>query len=332
MFRTESDLRITSRRARASRGFTLLEMLVTMSVLSLLTALTLPAVQHARESSRRLQCLNHLRQFALAETAFESQNGYFPSPLLENTSLTMSHHYWLLPFLDQQALFSRVDPQDNLSIEPEPISGAANSAMLQKHLPIFACPSDHAEPGATNYRVCVGTTPFYATSYDYPGMAEMDRALFGFGHRAQLHVSEITDGTSYTVMASERVLGDYNPAKYHPFRDFAYVPGTPIDLVDIIANCESLVSVNNPHYSSMGGTWLLGLMLFTEYNHVTLPNSPIPDCGNTGDATMAARSLHTGGVNIALVDGSARFASQSIDLAIWRALGSINGSEKGGGF
>ena len=91
-------------RSRRS-GATLLELLVVISIIGLLLALIIPAVQQARESSRRLQCRSHLRQIGIAVHNYESVHGMFPP----GSSRAFSLHVFLLPYVDQNALYQHAD-------------------------------------------------------------------------------------------------------------------------------------------------------------------------------------------------------------------------------
>ncbi|MEX1232361.1 MAG: DUF1559 domain-containing protein [Planctomycetaceae bacterium] len=93
-------------------------------------------------------------------------------------------------------------------------------------------------------------------------------------------------------------------------------------------------SANPPHDSYGGSSWLFGGWRHTWYNHIRTPNSPGWDCatGVGGGGAVTARSFHFGGVNIVLGDGSGRFVSDSIDLAVWRALASRKNGEVIGDF
>ena len=98
------------------RGFTLIELLVVIAILSVLIALLLPAVQAARESARRLQCSNNLKQIGLGLHNYESADGVFPPSLV--TSGTGNVVTWsggwsaqarVLPFMEQGAMFNAIN-------------------------------------------------------------------------------------------------------------------------------------------------------------------------------------------------------------------------------
>src|SRR5262245_16032316 len=92
-------------RARRS-GFTLVELLVVIAIIGVLVALLLPAVQAARESARRMQCSNHLKQIGLAVHGFEDVNKVIPYTRLDTRE---TYAVLLLPYLEQGNLFSQWD-------------------------------------------------------------------------------------------------------------------------------------------------------------------------------------------------------------------------------
>ena len=106
----------------ARRGITATEILVTIATIGLLMALILPAVQDARESSRRVTCRNNLRQVAQAASQFHASHKKFPDHIFHLRSL--------LPYLDQQALYEEVTKKDY---------SCANGLGA---VPVLICPSD----------------------------------------------------------------------------------------------------------------------------------------------------------------------------------------------
>jgi prepilin-type processing-associated H-X9-DG protein len=149
-------------------------------------------------------------------------------------------------------------------------------------------------------------------------------------------IADVTDGTSNTAMMSESLLGD-GPTSYigsipaNPQRVYAYLFGQPVTE----ANCAGATAWNVENLR--GFLWATGEIRCASYNHYYTPNAPLPDC-ITNDMTIGvgiytavgfrgARSNHSGGVNILLGDASVRFASNSVSLATWRALGTRSGGE-----
>jgi prepilin-type processing-associated H-X9-DG protein len=135
-------------------------------------------------------------------------------------------------------------------------------------------------------------------------------------------------------MFSEHPIGDGDPGRYDVWRDRFSAETTIDSSLQAIETCRRLATSSPISHDSFGGwNWLLGGLRHTWYDHIVSPNSVIPDClesfsiagGGSGLAT--ARSFHDGGVNVAMADGSARFVSSSIDVKVWRALGTRNGGE-----
>ena len=136
------------------RAFTLIEVLVTISILGLLVALLIPAVQSARDSARRLQCTNNLKQFGLALNNYESANHCLPSGTGGTNRFSL--HVALLPFIEQEAMFHAMNFG---SISAVSVYGP-NATVASQRPAVFLCPSDSVMPnemmpiGSTNYAGC----------------------------------------------------------------------------------------------------------------------------------------------------------------------------------
>ncbi|HVJ81125.1 MAG TPA: DUF1559 domain-containing protein [Planctomycetia bacterium] len=222
-----------------------------------------------------------------------------------------------------------------------------------------------------NYRANVGVTACAARPYNrhygnFPGEAAHS------GGTGQLHfeicskemtgpfsdtggtgLKSITDGTSHTVGFAERLVGaslvDTEPPPRLYYGDiYAGNANDAMTYLQAYDLCKSLSLApgggSTNAYSLMGlelgfGRWSGGY-ISSFYNHVMPPNSPIYDCAmvdgwaarNQRQAVVTARSRHPGGVNVLMLDGSGTFVSDSIDLNIWRAIGTASAGDAHTGF
>lgn len=132
------------------RGFTLVELLVVISIIGIVVALTIPAVQASRESARRLECTNRLKQMGLALSAHHAQHGIYPSGSLANSIgstgqpgyyAPFSAHVFLLPFLEQVPLYNSINIPPFPKETPNAIS-LVNVTAIRTRVSVFLCPSD----------------------------------------------------------------------------------------------------------------------------------------------------------------------------------------------
>lgn len=327
---------------RALVGFTLVELLVSLSIISVLIALFLPAVQQAREAARRTQCRNNLKQIGLALHQYFDLYDRTPPSMQpvhsrsgESFRRNLSAQARLLPFLDQQALYRQIDfAETGSGADAEPPRSDRNARLLKTPVAVFACPSDAVPVGGVSYRFCAGTTPGLHGSV---GTRPPNSADFGVSHIVGWPLSRITDGLSQTAFFSERVVGDMDPSGYTAWRDQARSVSFPADayLPDgTRRSCATVTANPTEHRSFLGATWLFAGYRYTTYNHVLTPNSSVPDCfaGGSTHQAMTARSLHPGGVHLLTGDGAVQFVSESIDLRIWRGLATIDRGEVLGEF
>ena len=332
-----------SRRRGTDRcGLTLLELLIVVGLVGLLLALVMPAVQQSREAARRARCASNLRQIGLATQQYIASSGVFPanwgvpdfydagSGPIQGDMKAFSAFVLLLPHLDEVGLYHSVNFNVGI-VDPHRPSGTFGRYGLEAHatamrtvLGVLICTSDGVPAltrgtAGTNYRANNGTERWYI-SYDGPFMSRGGR---------QNSPADVLDGLSATALFSEKLRG--RSGRLDPRRDMV-IGGLGADhtVDESLAACESQGAAHG-FYNCAGLAWFVSDLAQTNYNHVTEPNSHIPDCVLPGSASVSgligARSNHPGGVSLAMADGSVRFVSQSIARSVWRAIGSRAGGE-----
>jgi prepilin-type N-terminal cleavage/methylation domain-containing protein/prepilin-type processing-associated H-X9-DG protein len=326
-------------------GFTLIELLVVVSITGLLIALTLPAVQSSRETARRSQCANNLRQIGLALHNYETSNKSFPlnwgNPRIDPGrgypwhifSRPYSALTRLLPFIGESPLYASI----NFSVETYPSDdGAAflapqNATAYATTLSVCLCPSDGAATPTAfgcNYRGNYGVGPSVG-----PSQETYDSGNGFYSFPGVLGSQSFPDGLAHTIAYSERLRGTGIAGGLIPTRDFGDIMVMQNcvfrDADYALACCRLAATRKFPVYRMAGFTWFYGDFECTAYNHAQEPNGAIPDAlANLGwVGIVTARSLHPGGVNGLMAGGSVRFIRNSIGRAVWRGLGTRNGDE-----
>ncbi|PQO27565.1 prepilin-type cleavage/methylation domain-containing protein [Blastopirellula marina] len=336
----------SSRRA----AFTLVELLVVIAIIGVLVALLLPAVQQARESARRMQCSNRMKQVGLALHNYHDTHGAFPALQMQVTPSRPSGFVALLPYIEQTAVW------DNAS-GASPAFGASdwNPAEQNTLIPELLCPSDpywQSRAGVNgrkprSYHFCMGDSVRnnHTDSSTKRGM---------FITQVNLSFKDIVDGTSNTLALSEVVVGP-NEVTRTMKGNVAVTPGintNPSSPADCWAargvngQVDPAVGVTAESYvhRAPGSRWAEGRSFFTGFSTVLPPNSPrctiAHNDGTWGIWTPS--SFHPGGVICGRADGSTQFVPDTIDsgdptatevttgpspYGVWGALGSINGGE-----
>ena len=349
---------------RSRRGFTLIELLVVIAIIAVLIALLLPAVQSAREAARRAQCVNNLKQMGLALANFESaQGGYTPGwgpdynqPVTDpgNTGCGGRPNVLaqLLPYMEMSNAYSAFNFEWCMNLYG---AGTQNQTAQSQIVAAFVCPSDPTnvkfnDVGYANYVADLGGTS--SQRYGTGSGQEPDAGRLGIfcvtldtsggvypnrNRAIPVQVSAVTDGTSNTGVFSETLRGKApNGTSVNGF-----LGGVPTDDMtnvyvlsssvnrNVAPNCTYGMSGYSTRIYYRGQQYYRSLPMTGYFNHTLTPNSKFYDCGDTSyiSAHLAARSKHSGGVNVGFADGSVRFVKDSISLPTWLALGTRAGGE-----
>jgi len=293
---------------KSRRAFTLVELLVVIFIIGLLVALLLPAIQAAREAARRSQCLNNLRQIGVALHLHHDAKGRFPpghycdkAGCGNNGGSESTWVTWLLPFMEHQALWDRIDWRYGFGHAPN-----CNGEVVAYPPPLMRCPSSAA--GGARPWVGLYARGTYVANNGTGPMRESDiyhvpvqRPAGVFYLNSWLNMSSILDGTSNTAFVSELRLLEDN----RDFRGVLHYPEGPLY-----------------HHNRTPNT-----LVADEIRHSHCVNDPRSPCVGTFAAwiprymTMTARSYHPGGVNLLMGDGHVRFVSESVSLGVWQAAG-----------
>ena len=312
------------------RAFTLVELLVVISIIGVLVALLLPAVQAAREAARAISCRNNLKQLGLAVQNYESTHRKFPPGRGSPLPRAFSTFAYLLPQLEQNPLHSKIDfgqaPVD-FSAGSTQYDGSVNLPVAIVALPVLNCPSDIFDKrvpslnyGASNYAGNVGTG-----LKDLGSLVNADGVFF---LDSQTKFRDLRDGTSSTIAFGERLLGAGSNSS--GFWDKRLVFELKVGFDPTYTLCY--VNSGQPiifEYQLRGGKWLLGNYGNTLYNHFFAPSTDKVDCVNIQHqkGMTALSSMHGAGQFVVYCDGHVDLIQTQIDQSVWRALGSRDGGE-----
>jgi len=292
------------------RAFTLIELLVVIAIIAILIALLVPAVQKVREAAARTQCINNLKQIALGMQNHHDAYKTLPRGVETKSAVLGTWVVKVLPYIDQQ-------PLHDLYVWTTAYSSAPNTTnVTNQRLAALTCPSDFPNTpfgGITNnnYAVNWGNTPL---NYLAPGSDENGQfptylgVTFGgapFTQAKSFKLTDITDGTSNTLMLAEVIQGQGND-----LRGFTWW-----------GHAAPFMAYIGPNSASPDIIYTSGYCVNTS------PNPPCIAMAADRACLMGARSRHTGGVQVALCDGTARFIASSILLTTWRALSTSLGAE-----
>jgi prepilin-type N-terminal cleavage/methylation domain-containing protein/prepilin-type processing-associated H-X9-DG protein len=304
--------------SRRKAAFTLIELLVVLFILTLIIAITVPAVMQARESARRAECLSNLKSIALAINSHLEQKNYYPRE--ENL---YSPFVFMLPYLDQSPLFNSFNLTQPRAFVPG--STDVNDSAYATRLRVFVCPSDTmslATLGPCTYGGNLGTG---VGKWLRPDNGPFASSLID----PKIIDALVRDGLANTVAVSEfcRTQGPSTPRNRHAVFTIGAYDASQFD--SMITDCSAVNIDKQPMTSPFRGfCWAFGGIHNSLYDHNIPPNSPACACqGGTLSGVWTASSNHPGGVNCAHLDGHVSFIEDTISMSTWRAMGTMSGGE-----
>jgi prepilin-type N-terminal cleavage/methylation domain-containing protein len=332
-------------------GFTLVELLVVIAIIGVLVALLLPAVQAAREAARRMSCQNNCKQLALAMHNFESAHRKYPPSMnapvggaFVSNNGSWSVHGRILSFIEQESAGNVI----NLEVAyDDPVNWNTGVPMMK--IATFMCPSE-----ANDFvRTKNGAPYVYPHTYGFNfGTWFVYDPVTGKGGDGMFHPNakhtpgSIVDGLSNTLMLAE--VKAYTPYARNMSSAPAVTPPATAAEVSALISAAPDKKMGPSTNDNTGHTeWPDGRVHHSGFTTTMAPNTKVIVSYNGANfdadfnsrqegssatvgtyAAITSRSYHSGGiVSVALMDGSVRPISKTIDLLTWRAMGTRTGGE-----
>ena len=301
-------------------GVTLVELLVVIAIIGMLVAMLMPAVQSARESSRRVTCMNNLKQIGLAVNAYHNSNQVFP-PGWDQT-LGWKTTTFILPFLEESGLYNQFDTRAAMNVNNPTIL-----ANVQRVIPKYLCPTSNDPNPAQNMHASMGIQSGFGSSSKWIGLSNYiasagsgdirdhlmpDAHTVGMFYQDRIttgpvssrktvmlnvRAAHVSDGLSNTVAFTERTGGTLN-GTLHRATVWAGV-SHPRDI---------FVGLGAGFQQARAGT--VQVNDATRFGGWSLINGPPANGDQVGPS-----SRHVGGVFVLMADGAVRFMNETIDAS-----------------
>ena len=329
---------------RDRRGFTLVELLVVITIIGVLVALLLPAVQASRQAAKRMSCSNSLKQLALGMHNYHDTNGSLPplyiGPSQAEGALSWTVHLW--PFVEQQPLFNEFEKLQRLSggpalLDSDVYYATAGLTVGIGQISTYLCPADsvgqvmHSTTdtfgsGLTgdfvslNYKASTGT--------DIDGTDTVNNGMFQAVRG--LRFDDARDGASNVFLLSEVARTGADPKRFIGYAVTGSVKRLSQRPTFPVAD-PCVEHHDGDHYlgnatNRQGSYFHHGLPHYSSFQAANLPNGP--SCYESASiSAVAASSQHPGGAMHALGDGSVRYVSSDMDRVAYNRFGARDDGE-----
>jgi prepilin-type N-terminal cleavage/methylation domain-containing protein/prepilin-type processing-associated H-X9-DG protein len=301
---------------RSRSAFTLIELLVVIAIIAVLIGLLLPAVQKVREAAARMKCQNNLKQIGLGLHNYHDANNTFPpggagTPSTIANNDGMGFHVYILPYVEQDALFRRFNLTAVYNVAP-------NKTQASVLVPIYQCPSavnlytenaaensTTGEPGwTTHYHGNMGPNDLATNRYEVVGSTNGGQAQQGvLGRDTKYRLTDLMDGSSNTLLVGETswTRGGTGDPSSLPVGYRVWHRGCNTANALACGSCRNIANGLGTVFAGGGAT--------AGYNNFSFGG------------------IHPGGTNFLFCDGSIRSITNDIALGVLLATASRNGGE-----
>jgi len=327
-------------KSRQHSGFTLVELLVVIAIIGVMVGLLLPAVQAARESARRMQCTNNLKQIGLGLHNHHDTFRHLPSNIRPNAVSTVRIRWatFVLPFIEQNSLYEQIDQNRNWS---DPVAATPaqtpNQKLFGTRIPTYECPSApngtiiDGAPAPETWAPIVANgdySGFYGVSPELHTLGLVDQESVGVGNGAlsksiKLNFRDFTDGLSNTLHLTESAG---RPHVYRRGRLVITAVPNSNNRVNGGGWCRPASELNVLRGASTDGVSFPGPAAINVTNGEPLVTYPHPYYNVDGTSQIYA--FHPGGTNALFGDGSVRFLTAIIPIRQLAQIVSRNGGER----
>ncbi|MFQ5731091.1 MAG: DUF1559 domain-containing protein [Planctomycetaceae bacterium] len=342
---------------RNRRGFTLIELLVVISIIAILIALLLPAIQQAREAARRSSCQNNLKQIGLALHNYHDVYKTFPPEAIWsepvdrrgfNRAAFPRNFTWIamiLPYLEERQLYDRI----NFSFPILPQTHVDGSMLVAKKIKVLMCPSDPGFASGMNRHNIAWTNYAGAEGWDY--LARRNGPLAGvFTLLTITRIRDILDGTANTIMVGEVTTNGFKGSRFGG-RGVQRVALDRVFRASLVAPlAEPCIAISNrtdgfkpypAHLVRADGTVPIcradgtTINWWGRFRNPQVYKPTYIDSYAINSDFPGPSSMHPGGAQFLMADGSARFISENIHFSLssdgrfnlWHSLHSKNGAQ-----
>lgn len=312
---------------RRSRAFTLVELLVVIAIIGVLVGLLLPAVQAAREAVRRTQCANNLKQLGLAMHGYHDVHRVFPH------GFGVNQEFWsalILPQLEQTGLHQSLNWTNSALVNSAYATDwtnydSPNRTACETVISVFRCPS-MAQDEHLDYNTIARRVPVSYRGVAGARVSSDDASTRPSGYNS----------TGFTALEQTNLDGILYGASRIGFRDILDGSTNTILIGESYTDCDYVKDGQAMDYFAFFGpqmaTWVPGKQTGTEHSE-GLGSAVVPINSRKNPAVhgalveMSFGSYHTGGAMFSIADGSVRFMTESLDIAVYQALATRAGGE-----